>query len=345
VVNYNGEKYLEESLQSVFARREAFAEVLLIDNASEDRSVEIVRDLFPAVKVIQLEENHGPGAARNAGFRSAACDRILFMDNDVSLAPDCPDMLVQALNENPRAGVAMPRVLYAHKKDTIQYDGAENHFLGLMTLHNVDLPVTEAKHDLIEIGSVVTACFLMDRARWGDREPFDETFFFNYEDHDFGLRTRILGHQILSVPPACCFHREGTEGLSRREGGAYSRIRIYCLIRNRWQLVLKNYALRTLFILSPVLLTYEIFQFAGVLRKKWYWEWCKALLWIAVHLPGILKKRKIVQRARRTPDREILHAGVIPFTADLAKTSMERTGKQVLDYLTNAYWKQTGRFI
>jgi len=216
LVNYNGERYLEESLESVFIQKEKFKEILLIDNASEDRGLEIVRDRFPTVKVIQLDKNCGPGVARNAGFKTASCDLILFMDNDVSLALDCPDRLIQALSDNHSAVVAMPRVLYAHKKNIIQYDGADSHFLGLMTLHNVNQLLGASTDVTRKIGSLVTACFLMDRNRWKGYEPFDDTFFMYFEDHDFGLRTRTLGYEILSVPSACCYHREGTEGLSLR---------------------------------------------------------------------------------------------------------------------------------
>jgi len=126
MVNYNGERYLEESLGSVFTQKKKFEEILLIDNASEDRGLEIVRDRFPAVKVIQLNKNLRPATARNAGFKASSCDLILFMDNDISLAPDCPDRLIEALNGNPRAAVAMPCVLCARNKNKIQYDGADS---------------------------------------------------------------------------------------------------------------------------------------------------------------------------------------------------------------------------
>jgi len=346
LVNYNGERYLEESLGSVFIQKEKFEEILLIDNASKDRSLEIVRDRFPTVKVIQLDKNRGPAAARNVGFKVASCDRILFMDNDVSLAPGCPDRLIQALNDNPHAAVAMPRVLYAHKKNIIQYDGADSHFLGLMTLHNVNQPLYASTDGTRKIGSLVTACFLVDRRKGGDSAPFDDTFFFNYEDHDFGLRIRSLGHEILSVPSACCYHREGTEGLSLREGGNYSKMRVFCLIRNRWQLILKNYEFKTLLLLSPIFFIYEIFQLVGVIKKGWFREWFKAFLWIVLHSVEILRKRRIIQRARKTPDHEILRDGPIPFRVkDLIKSPLERMGKNFMDRLAAVYWKRIERFI
>jgi GT2 family glycosyltransferase len=85
--------------------------------------------------------------------------------------------------------------VYAHRRDTIQYDGADR-----------------------RLPSGVT---------------FDESFFDMFEDHDFGVRTPSSGADILSVPAAHSYHGQGTEGLSIRQLGTYSSRRAYYLIRNR----------------------------------------------------------------------------------------------------------------
>lgn len=345
MVNYNGERYLPESLGSVYSQKDRFKEILLIDNASEDRSLEIVRTRFPDVKITCLDRNRGPGRARNVGYQAAICDLILFLDNDVSLAPDCPDRLLEELAANPRVSVAMPRVLYAKTRDMIQYDGAEAHFLGLMSLHHSNLSMHSAPKETREIGSVVTACFLIDRAKWRGADLFDDAFFMYFEDHDFGVRTRCLAHEILSVPSACCYHREGTEGLSLRHSGRYSKARVYLLIRNRWQLILKNYAFRTLVLLSPMLFIYEMFQLVGATKKGWFREWFNALSWIVLHFAEILEKRRIVQKERKIPDREILTDGPVPFTELLTASPLERAAKNLFDSLAAVYWKNVERFI
>jgi hypothetical protein len=345
VVNYNGEKYLKESLGAVFFLKEKFQEIILVDNASEDKSVEIVRKIFPDVKIIEIRSNQGPGAARNVGYKTASCDRILFLDNDVKLNPDCPDRLTQALDSHLYAAVAMPRIVFNNNRQIIQFDGADCHFLGLMILHNVNRRLEEACLKTIRMGSLVTTCFLVDRKRLGKRNPFDESFFFNYEDHDFGLRTRIMGHDILSVASACCYHREGTKGLSFREGGSYPRQRAFFLIRNRWQILLKNYELKTLCLFFPVLLIYEIFQFGGTIKKGWFIQWLKAFFWIFIHFTEIMNKRRIVQRARITPDRKILVGGPLPFTQSFAQDNLERIGEKMLNRMVDIYWKKVQGLI
>jgi GT2 family glycosyltransferase len=345
IVNYNGERYLHESLRSVIAQKEKFHDIILIDNASEDRSLEIIEDRYPEVRVIRLDENRGPGAARNVGLKVASTPLVLFLDNDTILTHDCPDRLVQALEQNTRAAVAMPRVVYAYNRDTIQFDGADCHFLGLMILYNVNRQITSVTTETRKMGSVVTTCFLVDRSKWGIRSPFDETFFFNLEDYDFGMRTRLRGHEIVAVPSAYCYHREGTKELSLRPGGKYSKIRVFCLIRNRWQILLKNFEVRTLVILSPILFVYDVFQLVGIIKTGWLREWLKALVWMLRNFIDLLHRRRIVQKARTTPDREILQGGTIPFTEDLTKTPLERMAKKALNRIATSYWKRVSRFI
>lgn len=344
MLNYNGEQYLEESLASILAQREKFEEIILIDNASKDRSLEIVKNLSSSVKVIELNKNVGIAAGKNVGFKAAVCDRILFVDNDVSLNPECPDLLIQTLNDNPRAVIAMPRVLYAHDSNTIQYDGADIHFIGLMTLHNQN-KTQDLSAKARKIGAVIGACFLIDHGKLGKGDPFDDTFFYAFDDLYFSVRTRSLGHEIFSVPSACCYHKEGTKGLSLRATGHYSSMRVYYTIRNRWQILLKTYQLRTLLTLSPMFFIYEMFQFVGVIKKRWFGEWFKAVTWILFHFTDIMRDRRIFQKSRTTPDREILQGGPIPFTHELTQTSIERTSIKCLNAIAVRYWNRASKFI
>src|SRR5690606_5489055 len=124
----------------------------------------------------------------------------------------CAAELSNALDANPGAVIAMPRVLYRHSPDVIQYDGAESHYLGMMSLRNADTPIDSAPREITHIDSLVSACFMVDRGRWkgnrreGNRSLFDDSFFIYHEDHDLGLRTRLSGGEILAVPDAHCFH-------------------------------------------------------------------------------------------------------------------------------------------
>jgi GT2 family glycosyltransferase len=214
-----------------------------------------------------------------------------------------------------------------------------------MVLRRQDEAVADAPREVVETQSVVTCSFLVDRSRWGPAEPFDPSFIFNYEDHDFGVRTRIMGHAVLAVPEATVLHGEGTPGLSFRQGRERSPIRVYCLIRNRWRILLQSFQLRSLLLLAPCLAVYELFQLAAVIRKGWFGIWLSSAGWILGHPGAILRRRHEVQQARRTPDRAFLGGGPLPFTPGLAAGGVERLGRGALDRLVVGYWGLVRRLL
>jgi GT2 family glycosyltransferase len=339
VVNFNGKNILPATLSAACALESYFAAILLVDNGSEDGSVELVERDFSSVRVIRLPENRGAGGARNVGLREAPTDRILFIDNDVALTPVCIDRLMDAIDRNPRAALAAATIVYAHRRDTIQYDGAECHFLGTQRLLDEDVPIAAVIPAVRKVGSLSTCCFLADRSRIPAQEKFDEVFFYIFEDHDFGLRVRLLGAEVLSLSDALCYHGKGTEGLSIRQLGTYSSKRIYYVIRNRWLIILKNYSLRTLLVLAPVLLFYDFAQLLLIIKKGWLKEWWRATLWIFKNLPQVLRERRRIQRLRRTPDRQLLVGGGAPFRAELTSSKLELWARRGLDAIIGAYWK------
>jgi GT2 family glycosyltransferase len=339
LINYNGAAHLIHSLGAVRRSNLRFAEVILVDNASTDNSRALVEQCYPEVQIVRLVQNDGPAAARNAGHRAARHDLILFVDNDVAIAPDCAFQLRAALGSRPGVVAAMPRVLHALQRNIIQYEGADCHFLGQMTPRCCEMPQDSAPREIAEVNSMVTACFLLDRAVWGEEPPFDPSFVFNYEDHDLGVRSRVRGHLLLAVPSALCLHGSGTPGLSHRPGGQHSDLRVYCLMRNRWRIMLHCFAVRTLLLLAPVLLLFELFQLAGCVRRGWLGIWLRAASWMVFH-PGVtLNRRRQVQETRRTPDHAILRGGDIPFSRGLARSRVERAACGGLNRISGGYWR------
>jgi GT2 family glycosyltransferase len=345
VINFNGMSILPATLSAACALAERFAAILLVDNGSEDGSVEMVEQDFKLVRVIRLPENRGAGGARNVGLRESPTDRILFIDNDVTLTPACVDRLMEALDGNPRAALAAATIVYAHRRDTIQYDGAECHFLGTQRLLDEDLPLLAVPPVVRKVGSLSTCCFLADRSRLPPHEEFDEVFFYIFEDHDFGVRVRLLGAEILSLSDAPCYHGKGTEGLSIRQLGTYSSKRIHYVIRNRWLVLLKNYSLRTLLVLAPILLFYDLAQLLLVIKKGWLPEWWRAVVWMCRNLPQVLRERRRIQRLRRVPDRLLLVGGGAPFRAELTTGKAERYARRALDAILGSYWKLAALLI
>lgn len=345
IINHNGARYLIDALQAAMTQSEGFAEILLVDNASTDGGPEIARTHFPQVRVVALNDNKGPGAARNAGLRAASCDLILFQDNDVRLQPGCAALLHSVLLHQTRALLVAPRVVYERNPDVIQYDSADCHFLGLMALRNANRVSAETASISGPTSSLVTACFLIDRRRWPGAQLFDEDFVFNLEDHDFGVRANLQGLETWIEPRAIVSHGEGTPDLSYRPGYAVPARRMYYLIHNRWLIIGKSYAPRTLVLLSPVLLLYELFQLVGLIRRGWLDQWWRALRSLVRNLPRLRQKRAAVQSTRVVPDRQLLRGGPLPFTVAVRTGRIEKAAVALFECVANGYWTIVRTFI
>lgn len=345
IVNYQGATHLPAALSAVASCGSAFDEILVVDNASTDGSVEWLGRHHPQARLLALDRNRGPAGARNAGFVAARHDLILFQDNDVQLEAGCAEQLAEALRRTPAALLVAPRVVLANEPDAVQFDSADCHFLGLMITRNARVKLTGAPTATARTSSLVTTCFLIDRARWSGGPLFDEWFGFNYEDHDFGVRANVRGHDLLVEPAARVLHGGGTAQLSYRAGGAVPRQRVFYLVRNRWSVMTKSFSLRSLVLLSPALLGYELLQLAGVAAKGWAGQWIRAAASWARELPRLLRDRRALQRQRRRRDREILKGGPLPFTVAVSGGAVERAAIHVLQGFANAWWRLVRRVL
>ena len=119
-MTWNAEEFLPGCLRSVPAAVGGLShEILVVDNASEDRGPEIVEREFPAVKLLRNPENLGLGRANDLGFAASKGRHVAFCNPDVVFEPGSLATLVGALRERPRAGMVGPQILGR--------DGEEHH--------------------------------------------------------------------------------------------------------------------------------------------------------------------------------------------------------------------------
>jgi GT2 family glycosyltransferase len=339
IINYNGAKHLPDALEAIRDQSWPFAEVLLVDDASDDDSPDRAKAHYPSLRVLRLPQNRGPGAARNAGFEAAAHDLVLFQDNDVRLQADTAARLVHRLQETEGALLVAPRVVYAADPATVQFDSADCHFLGLMATRNADSALEDLDDAAAATTSLVTACFLIRRSRWDGGAPFDETLGFNLEDHDFGVRSCIAGHELWVEPKAMVLHGSGTPGLSYRPGGTPGRPRLYYLTLNRWIVIAKCFSARTLMLLSPALLLFELMQFAWLAGRGDARVWARACRALFGRRREVCRARKIVQGRRRRPDGALLRDARLPLTAASRGGTPQRQLLAAADAVFRGYWR------
>lgn len=338
VINYNGARHLRDSLPRVAELRHQFGDLVLVDDASTDDSVAVMERLLPQAQIVRLTENSGPGAARNAGLRATRATRVLFMDNDVLPDVEVCHTLCAALDAAPAAVMALPRVISLQDPDRIQYEGGDAHVSGLMTLRTAGALVSTAPAHVTAIGTIVTCCFLLDRERWGREDLFDERLRIYLEDHELGLRARMRGLDLLAVPAAVCQHGDGTPGLSIRATGRHMPERVRNTILNRWQVILKLYEGRTLMLMAPYLVLFELYQVAGCMVLGWGGHWWDAARELLRRSADIRMRRRAFQAIRVREDTLVLSTGPHPFNPALARRAPVRLLQTTLDVTASLNW-------
>lgn len=340
VINFNGGRRLLNCVDALAGQSVALREIIIVDNGSTDDSLSAVERRHSEVRPLRLGENRGLPAARNAGLAAARSRCVILIDNDIYLRPDCTESLLRAQRAE-QATLTCPRIVLLPDGDLVQTDGAENHFMGVMSLRHPGIPLDTAREERTEVNSAIGACYLLDRQAVLDAGGFDALYFFYLEDLEFSLRLRGQGHRFVFESRAIALHDrgQGTPGLSFRGTGDYPLRRAYLTMRNRLLTVFIHYRWRTLIVLSPALLLYELASLGYCLRRGWPAEWARAWGWLWRHRGEIAERRRRMRRSRRLADADILSGGRIPFSEGLLQSRLQRALAGTLSTLLNGYWR------
>ena len=297
VVVHNARPYLEGCLASLLSQTYPLYEIIVVDNASTDGSLEIARQCA-VVRTISSSINLGYASGNNLGMRQAQGDLLAFVNPDTEAEPDWLTELVAAMMSAPNIGLVTSKVLLFDRRDRVNTIGNSVHFTGLgfcRRLNGRDAPGRQVE----DVAAVSGAAFLIRRDLMERLAGFDESFFMYLEDTDLSWRARLLGYRCVAAHGSRIYHH-----FSVRLGAP----KVFFLERNRYLMLLKNYRLTTLFWLLPALLVSEVVTWGYVAvagpshtRAKFHAYW-----WIASHVKAIWASRRVTQRTRRVDDHHIL---------------------------------------
>jgi N-acetylglucosaminyl-diphospho-decaprenol L-rhamnosyltransferase len=215
VVTFDALPWIERCLESLRGVR-----TVVVDNGSEDGTVALVRERFPAVSLIETE-NRGLGAGWNVGIRETSGRYVVLLNADAWLVGDALGRLSAFADEHPRAAVVGPRLV--NTDGTLQRSvrgfptlwrlATEYFFLRKLAPRSKVLNgfyAGDFDHDEVhEAEFVMGACLLVRRAAIEEVGPLDEDFFLFSEETDWCYRFRRAGWQILFFPGAECVHVRG----------------------------------------------------------------------------------------------------------------------------------------
>ncbi|MFZ3059453.1 MAG: glycosyltransferase family 2 protein [Candidatus Methanoperedens sp.] len=209
VVNYNGKKYLNACLSSMENQTYHDFEVIFVDNASTDTSVEYVKAHFPSVRIIENEKNYGFAKGNNIGIKEAKGDLIATLNNDTEVTPAWLEELVRSINSDENVGMCASKLLFMKKRKMINSTGICISRSGACW----DRGMFECDNGQYEsIGEVFGPCAGAAMYRKSMLEEiglFDEDFYAYMEDADLAFRGRLAGWKCLYVPKAVVYHVHG----------------------------------------------------------------------------------------------------------------------------------------
>jgi GT2 family glycosyltransferase len=317
IPNWNGERFLTLCLGSL--RRQTFREfeTVLVDNASSDGSIGLVRRDFPEVRVISMRENRGFSAAVNAGIEASTTELVALLNNDTEQDPGWLEALVRAADEHPEAGFFASKLVDFYDRHVL--DGAGD----ALRLSGLPYRLGHGERDRGQfdrpayVFSACAAAALYRREMLDEIGLFDEDFVSYCEDGDLSFRAQLAGYRCLYVPDALVYHMGSVS-----TGGKRSATATRLGTRNSLSLLVKNLPLSAVPHILPFFVLGQVTRsltaaVTGALRAH-----LEGLAGAWQHLPLMLKKRREIQGKKKISDTEIrrlLRASSLAATASIAR--------------------------
>jgi GT2 family glycosyltransferase len=288
VVTYQSGEHLPALIRALQPQLEADDQLVIVDNASTDRTAEIARGLHERIAVIETGANLGFAAGCRVGAEATDAPLLLFLNPDSEPHPDCLGRLRQAAVDHPGWGAWQAAVLLddAH----INTSGEIVHYLGIGWAGDCGQPVSALPPGDREVAAPSGAAMVVRREDWLAMGGMRTEYFMYGEDLDLGLRLWLTGRAVGLVPAARVNHNyEFDKGSSKW----------FWLERNRWRTILSVYPTLLLVLLAPALLAAELGLLALAARAGWLVPKLRAQAAVIADLPATMRRRRVVQSTRR----------------------------------------------
>lgn len=291
VVNYNGCELVAECLASLAAQTLPDVEVLVVDNASSDDSVALVRREFPQFGVIRLERNYGFAGGSNRGIAASRGEFVALLNNDAVADPPWAERLVAAAADSS-VGMAASRVLLYSDRGRLDSAGDGMTTVGVAFKRGHLAPADRFARSEKVFGASGCA-MLLRRAMLDDVGLFDEDFFLIYEDADLAFRAQLRGWGCVYVPGAVVYHRLNASI------GSLSATYVYYGQRNVEYVYFKDMPSRLLWTSLPAHLLNDALAAAYFACRGRFGSFVRAKLDVLRALRPLRAKRRAIQARAR----------------------------------------------
>ena len=291
VVNYNGKKYLQNCLDSLYKINYNNFEIIFVDNGSEDDSNDFVKNNYPEINVLKLDNNLGLAVASNRGAEIAGGTYLFFLNNDTIVDSEILNQLVRKAESDTEIGVCVC--------DVFTYDGKDEIGLGL-SCDRFGYPCGN-------LGPLFypDAAIFIRKSVFDEVDGFDNMLFLYGEDRDLCWRILLQGYKIEPVKTAW-FRHDSACTFVGKSGYKTNTWKRQLGERNLIRSMLKNYSFAGLLLIFPQYFFLSIAEvclllFMGQFRvvKEAYF---KAYIWNIRNFQDTWEEHKKINKMRLISD-------------------------------------------
>ena len=217
IVNWNTAELLKNCIGSIYETvHNKEIEIIVVDNASIDNSIDLIKTNYPQVKIIPNSKNLGFSRAVNIGMRSSMGKYVILLNTDTLLQKNSVNKLIDYMDSNPNTGVCGGQLIYEDGRKQHSFDNYPSLLFELVnkSLLKRLLPnrfYGKLKHfdEPVQVESIIGACFVISRACIEAIGLLDEDYFFFIEETDYCYRAKQKGFSVIHVPQAKIIHFQG----------------------------------------------------------------------------------------------------------------------------------------
>ncbi len=243
IVNWNTRDLLSQCLESIFGTtQKANLEIFVVDNGSIDGSGRMVKERFPAVRLIENRRNVGFARANNQALKISEGKYLLLLNPDAQVKGKAIEELISFMEEHSMAGISGAQLLNSNgsrQNSIANFPSLATELLNKSLLRRLfpkKFPGKEKDYyEPIEVDSVIGACMMVRRQAVDQVGSLDEDYFLFLEETDWCFRMKKAGWKIYHVPQAKVDHLQGksAEEVKRKARVEYYRSRYHFFRKNR----------------------------------------------------------------------------------------------------------------
>ncbi|MGC6430813.1 MAG: glycosyltransferase family 2 protein [Jejuia sp.] len=297
ILNWNGKSLLEQFLPSVI-KSSKDADIYVIDNASTDDSLKLLKANFSEVKVIQNEENYGFAKGYTEGLRYVKADVFCLLNSDVAVTENWLNPIKETFQKHAEIAIIQPKILDYNKPEYFEYAGAGGGFIDKLgypycrgRIFNTIEKDKDQYNDVAPIFWASGACFFIRTNVFYELKGFDSSFFSHMEEIDLCWRAKNKGHNVFYNGNSTVYHVGGASLNNSNPKKTFLNFRnsLYTLVKNgKGPLFLIVFARLVLDGIAGI-------QFLLQLKFRHFWAIIKAHFSFYAQLPVLLKQRKVTK--------------------------------------------------